>query len=482
MPHKKIAIWLGVLLWSAGAWAQAAADYPARKGAVNDYAGKLEKAQVQELTGLLQRYEQQTSIDFAVVVADSLEGQPVGSYAMGLGESWHVGQAGQKNGIVLLWAPAERAYSLRIAAGLSSELSDDDARQITRQYLVPNFKRGEYYAGLKQTVLATMRHLGDKNWEQRTRERGAMARLLEQQRAAQEQAQAREREQARAREAEEKKKAVRDLGGFVLFFIVVVGLSVLIPGTFLRARHRRSKLAELAEAGPQVEEYLRQAEKNAPEIQTLLDEFAREMPEQDTSSLRKNLAGQAERILKIKVDFQCLNPAELSSYDEMARIRSSAEGEAELLANTKQELARIKTAKAQSQAMMAELAQKKFQVGEVRDSARVEQVNQLMDQSRQDYERAQQNSSLSVLDWLLINQMLNHSQTQFQQAVQYSQEAPYVSPRRDYDDDDSSSRSSSIWNWGSNSSSSSSSWSSSSSSSSGDSSGFSSGSGSDGSY
>jgi uncharacterized membrane protein YgcG len=465
MLQRKFAIFLWLLLLGISIWGQSASEYPARKGMVNDYAGKLDKAQIKELTGLLQRYEQQTSIEFVVAVVDSLEGQPAGAYAIGLGDSWHVGKAGQNNGIVLLWAPAERAYSLRIAKGLSSELSDEDATRITRQYLVPYFKREEYYAGLKETILAVMERLSDKSWEQRLEGRAALERLLQHQRAAQEQEAARQR----AMLAEENKKAEQGIFRVVLFFVAAAGMAVLIWRAIVRASLRKSRLAEMAGAEATVAEYLHQAEKNAPEAQALLDEFAQEMPEQDIHAMRDSLAHQPERILKIQIDLQCLNLADVSSYEGMVRARRDAEGEAELLANTKQTIAQIKAAKAQSQAMMAELQRGNFQAGEVRDTARVEQINQLLLESQQEYEQARQNSSMSVLDWLLINQLLNSSHARFQQAVLSSQEPPYVPPRRIYNDDndDNGSRSSSGSFWSSDSSSSSS---------------FSGGSGSDGSY
>src|SRR6185437_1271161 len=166
---------------------------------------------------------------------------------------------------------------------------------------------------------------------------------------------------------------------------------------------------------------------------------------------------------------------------EMVRVRANSEAERNLLESTKESIARIKEAKAQSQAMMEKLSRETFQITDVRDSSRTDDVNRLLWQSRQDYERARQDSSLSLVDWLIINQMLNNSRNQMQQAVSYSQEAPYAPAFSTLDDDSSSSSRSSSWSSGSSSSSSSDGF-----FSSGDSGGgggsFSSGSGSDGTY
>lgn len=473
---KRITMLL-LLAFTIGVFAQPAINFPAAKGVVSDYAGKLDEAQIQELSGLLKDYERQTSIEFVVVVVNNLDGLSARNYATGIGDFWKIGKAGRNNGIVLLWAPNERAYALRVASGLSADLPDAEAAQITRQSLLPNFKRGDYYAGLKETVLATMEHVGVIPWEERLQARkpDAEQETIDRKRRAAEAWQAEvQRRQQEARQAEEERSDTRT----GLVFFTLLSLGCLLAAVIHRSRSRAAKLAELAQAATTIAENLSAAEKNAPEIRRILDDCAREMPEQDTSSLRQGLSGQPDRILKIKVDAQCIEPAKVESYDEMVRVRTNSLAERNLLETTKESIVAIKEAKAQSQAMMEKLSHETFEITDVRDSSRTAQINELLLQSRQDYERARQNSSLSLVDWLIINQMLNNSRNQMQQAVSYSQEAPaplFSSL------DDSSSNSSRSSSWSSGSSSSSGEF-----FSSGDSGGgggsFSSGSGSDGTY
>src|SRR5215471_14400147 len=200
MTSKRLVVLLVLLFITASVWAQTSAAYPAKKGTVSDYAGKLSDVQIKELTGLVQQYEKQTSIEFAVAVVDSLQGRPVRDYAIGLGDAWGVGKAGRNNGVVLLWAPNERAYSLRIADGLTTDLSDSDAKLLTQQHLLPYFKRGDYYAGLKETVQTTMAYLGDETWEERMQVRAQAAELdwqaqAQAAQAAEQQAEARRRQE-----------------------------------------------------------------------------------------------------------------------------------------------------------------------------------------------------------------------------------------------------------------------------------------------
>jgi uncharacterized membrane protein YgcG len=485
MAARKLATLIVLLCLVVGAFAQSATTYPVKKGAVNDYVGILDPAQVNELTGLIRHYERQTSIEFVIVIVDNLEGMAIRDYATGLGDSWRIGKAGRNNGIVLLWAPHSRSYSFRAASGLSADLTDADATQITRQNLLPNFKSGAYYAGLKETVLATMEHLGNKPWEQRLQAReqarvqAVEQEMLDRKRRAEEawQAEVQRREQE-ARQAEARAEDTRIGLGFLLVLAVIGATATLL----FRSQRRKAKLAEMAQASTAIANDLATAEKNAPEVRKILDDFAKDSPEQDISKLRENFAGQPDRILKIKVDAQLVDLTKLESYNEMVRVRKNSESEALLLDDIKGSIAEIRQAKAQSQALMEQLSRERFEITDVRDSSRTDEVNRLLLQSRRDYEQARQGSSMSVVDWLVINQMLSNSHSQMQQAVQCSQEAPYTPSFSTLDDDSRSSSSSGSGFFSSSSSDSSSSSSFSSSSSSGGGGGFSSGSGSDGSY
>jgi uncharacterized membrane protein YgcG len=477
-----------LLTFSMGVLAQPATSFPPIKGVVSDYAGKLDEAQIKELSLLLTGYERETSIEFVVVVANSLDGLSARNYATGIGDFWKIGKAGKNNGIVLLWAPNERAYALRVAEGLSADLPDSDATQITRQDLLPNFKRGDYYAGLKATALATMEHLGFKTWEARVKARqpDPEQETLDRKRHAEEAWQAEiQRREAEARQAEQERNLQSDTRtGFV--FVTLLAVVSLLAFVFVRSRRRKAKLAELAQSVTTIADNLSAAERNAPEVQRTLDDCAREMPEQDISKLREGLTSQPDRILKIKVDAQCIDPAKLESYDAMVRVRASAEAERNLLESTKESITKIKEAKAQSQAMMENLSRETFAITDVRDSTRTDEVNRLLlqsrqdyEQARQDYERARQGSSMSVVDWLIINQMLNNSHSQMQQAVYCSQAAP---PTPSFSSDDDSSSSSSVFGSSSSSSSSGGFFSGGDSGGGGGGGSFSSGSGSDGTY
>jgi uncharacterized membrane protein YgcG len=474
MTSKRLAILLILLSVAVSLWGQVSTTYPKAKGLVSDYAGKLDEAQINELSGLIRNYERKTSIEFAVVVVDSLHGRSARDYAVGLGSAWRVGKGGRNNGIVLLWAPNERAYSLRIADGLTADLSDADAKLITQQHLVPYFKRGDYYTGLKETVQTTMAHLGDDAWDQRVIKKArARSAELDQQAAAQRARVVEQQQQAEAqRRRQQAEQAEHDTRVTILFLFVLAALAAA-GFAIHRWRQRQRKLAEMAGANQTIADLLATAEANAPQIQRLLDDFSKEAPEQDLTALRAELAAQPDRISKIRADATLPDWTNLQSYDEMVRIKTSAQSESDLKDTLQARIGDIRSAKQQSQALMQQLSQEKFQISDVRDSARRDDVNRLLLESQQQYQQARQSSSMSVFDWLIINDLLTRSNSQVRQAVEYSQEEPYVPPSSSSSSDSESSGSSfgSFFSGGSDSS-----------SSSGGGRGFSGGSGSDGTY
>jgi len=483
MTSKRLVVLLLLLSVSVSLLGQVTGSYPATRGPVSDYADKLSQAQIKELTSLIQRYERKTSIEFAVVVVDSLHGRSVREYATGLGDFWKVGKAGRNNGVVLLWAPNERAYSLRIADGLTPELSDADARLLTQQHLVPYFKRGDYYAGLKETVQTTMAYLGDQTWDDRIQ---ARAQTADRQRQVQAQAArvAEQQQQAEAqRRQEQAEQTEHDTRVTIIFLLAVAGAG-LAAFAIHRWRKRQQKLAELSNANQTIADLLSKAEANAPQIQKLLDDFSKEAPEQDLTELRSQLAAQPDRITKIRLDATLLDPTTLKSYDEMIRLKTNAETESDLKDTVQGQIGDIRSAKQQSQALMAQLSKENFQISDVRDSAKRDEVDRLLLQSRQQYEQARQNSSTSVFDWLIIHDLLTSSHSQVQQAVTCSQAEPYVPSFRSSSGSESSGSSfGSFFSGGSDSGGGGGfSGGSDSSSSSGGGGGFSGGSGSDGSY
>ena len=152
------------------------------------------------------------------------------------------------------------------------------------------------------------------------------------------------------------------------------------------------------------------------------------MPEQDLTQFTNDLAEQSTRIASITTDVGNLNIADVTCYEEVLGTKDRSETEANLLSNTRQKLDGIRRAKAQCQLMMQKLSKESFQIADVRDSSKKQEVDNLLSNSRSLYDEAYEHSSMSLFDWMYINELLNRSQRQVQQASQVSQAEPYTPP------------------------------------------------------
>jgi uncharacterized membrane protein YgcG len=238
-----------------------------------------------------------------------------------------------------------------------------------------------------------MRHLGNENWEERLRLR--------------------------------QQEGHSDFA-WLIPVLVGLGISAVVLVVIYRNRKRRLRLQEMAAVPESIAQNLRVAHQNASQIQQLLDEFKKQMPEQDLTRFTSELAEQPDRMAKIKTGLANLNIADITFYAEVLAAKDRAEAEANLLSNTRRKLDDICQAKAQSQLKMQKLSKENFQIPDVRDGSKREEVENLLSNSRLLYNQAYQNSSMSLLDWIMINELLDNSERQVQQAVEVSQIEPYT--------------------------------------------------------
>ncbi len=147
---KSIALILFIVALAATVFSQ---EIPPRPSTlVSDYTNTLSESQKWQLESKLRRFNDTSSSQIAVVLMQSVGGYDVSDYAVRLAEAWGVGQKGKNNGIVLLAALKDRKVSISTGYGMEGALPDAIARRIIENQIKPNFKSGNYYAGLDQAT------------------------------------------------------------------------------------------------------------------------------------------------------------------------------------------------------------------------------------------------------------------------------------------------------------------------------------------
>ena len=140
-----------------------AARIPALTSPVVDTAHIIDAATRAELAQQLTAISAQTGVQIAVLTVPTLDGESIEAYSMAVAEQWQLGERGKDNGVLLTVAVAEHELRIETGYGVEATLTDARCGSIIRNYITPQFKRGNYSVGIASGVQAIVGVLvGDK--------------------------------------------------------------------------------------------------------------------------------------------------------------------------------------------------------------------------------------------------------------------------------------------------------------------------------
>ena len=119
---------------------------------VNDYAGVLNGEQIDYLESKLKAYNDSTSTQVAIVIENSLEGDDIFDYCQRLATEWGIGVKDRNNGVLIYVAISDRKMRIHVGYGMEATITDALTKRIISQVMKPEFKQGNYYAGLDQAT------------------------------------------------------------------------------------------------------------------------------------------------------------------------------------------------------------------------------------------------------------------------------------------------------------------------------------------
>ncbi len=131
----------------------------ANPDAVYDYIGLLSRDQKASLENKLIRYSDTTSTQIVVAIIATSNGESLDLLGAQWGQKWGIGQANEDNGILILLAKDDRRVDINTGYGIESIISDRDAEQIINRIMIPQFRNGNFYAGLDQATDAIFQGL-----------------------------------------------------------------------------------------------------------------------------------------------------------------------------------------------------------------------------------------------------------------------------------------------------------------------------------
>jgi uncharacterized protein len=137
--------------------AQAEVDVPKLTQRVTDLTSTLDATQKQALETKLAAFESRKGSQIAVLLVPSTQPETIEQFGIRVVDVWKLGRKGVDDGVLLLIAKDDRKLRIEVGYGLEGALNDATAKRIVSEIIGPDFKRGEFYAGIDAGVDAIIK-------------------------------------------------------------------------------------------------------------------------------------------------------------------------------------------------------------------------------------------------------------------------------------------------------------------------------------
>jgi uncharacterized membrane protein YgcG len=134
---------------------------------INDYTGTmLAGGQVAHLNHVLKLYQDSTSSQIVVVCLNMMPNNQYGqkwdleTFSNNLFKSWHIGQKGKNNGVLLIIVLKDRKARIATGTGMEGALPDVTCLNIIENDLKPQFRQQHYYEAIVQTIAGIKQAMG----------------------------------------------------------------------------------------------------------------------------------------------------------------------------------------------------------------------------------------------------------------------------------------------------------------------------------
>lgn len=122
---------------------------------VMDYTSVVDEATRQRIADKIIKFRDSSnpSVEIGVAVVSTTGDRSIFEYSLAVARGWGIGSRDDDNPSLLLFiAIDDRKYFTQVSYDLEDELPDGLVGQLQRQYLVPEFKAGNYGKGIEDTI------------------------------------------------------------------------------------------------------------------------------------------------------------------------------------------------------------------------------------------------------------------------------------------------------------------------------------------
>jgi len=140
-------------------------NLPQPIGWVNDFDHLYTEAQKKTLDSLIANYEQKTSVEISLVTipVTATDKERFLDLTLHIGNTWGIGKKNKNNGILIGISKEYRIIRIQNGLGIEKQISDDKTKEIINNYFIPGFKKGDFFKGSYDGIMAITKTLDEAN-------------------------------------------------------------------------------------------------------------------------------------------------------------------------------------------------------------------------------------------------------------------------------------------------------------------------------
>jgi uncharacterized protein len=154
-PLRRYA-WLMLLLsltgWPLASWSADQVAVPALQAPVTDLTHTLTAEQINTLASSALALQARKGSQLAILLVPTTQPETIEQYSIRVAEAWKLGRKGVDDGVLLLVAKDDHAVRIEVGYGLEGVLTDATTNRIIRQWIVPQFRSGNYFQGISDAA------------------------------------------------------------------------------------------------------------------------------------------------------------------------------------------------------------------------------------------------------------------------------------------------------------------------------------------
>ena len=157
---RMIPFWVKILalvvILLATTLSKAEQTIPSLTSHVTDLTATLSASEITQLEQKLAAFEKARGSQVALLIVPTTQPETIEQYALRVAETWKPGRKGIDDGILLLIAKNDRTLRIEVGYGVEGVLPDAMAKRIIAEIIVPQFKSGNFVAGIDAGIEAIL--------------------------------------------------------------------------------------------------------------------------------------------------------------------------------------------------------------------------------------------------------------------------------------------------------------------------------------